>query len=54
MDAGEISIEHDHVISVDVHVRDRIMSVEREVDGHPLTAQPVRHRRGEPSMIFHN
>jgi hypothetical protein len=49
VDAGQVPVQHDHVVVVDHGTVEAGRAVERDVDGHPVAAQPdgdgLRHLR---------
>ena len=52
VDARQVTVEHDDVIVVDGRVRERVGTVEGEVDRHALVPQPVGDRGGQALVIF--
>ena len=49
---GQVAVEHDDVVVGDGRVRERVVAVEGDVDGHPLTPQAVGNRLGEALVVF--
>ena len=52
VDAGQVAVEHDHVVGVDPGALERGPAIEGDVDGQGLTTEHVRDRLGELLMVF--
>ena len=52
--AGQVPVQHDHVVAGHGDVVKRFLPIASEVHGHPLVPQPGRHRLGESLVIFHD
>src|SRR5262249_39168953 len=50
--AGQVSVEHDHVVVVEQGPLKPGRAVERDVDGHPRLAQPGGDRLGHLLIVF--
>ena len=50
--AGQVAVEHHHVVVVDRQLRAGVVAVEGDVDGHAFPAQPDGHRLGEHLVVF--
>ena len=50
--AGQVAVEHDHVVTADGGLGERVAAVEGDVGGHALAAQHGRDRQGELGMIL--
>ena len=49
VDAGQIAVQHDYVVARCGDVRERVVAVEGNIDGHTLAAQPGRDRQSPTS-----
>jgi len=52
VDAGQVPVEHDHVVVDHRRSRQRVGPVVRDVDGNPLAAKHARDRLSELDVIF--
>ncbi len=52
VDAGQVPVQHDHVIPVDGGLGERVAAVEGHVDGHALTAQYGRYRQRQLGVVL--
>ena len=52
VEARQVAVEHEHVVADDPRLDQRVGSVRREVDGHPLPPQPARDRIGQPPFVL--
>jgi len=52
--AWQVSVEDDDVVAIDGHMRDRVGTIERQIDRHPLPPQAFSHGRREPPVILDN
>jgi len=50
--AGQVAVQHHHVIAVDRQALQGRIAVQGYVDGHPLPAQPGRHRPGQHLVVL--
>jgi hypothetical protein len=50
--AGQVPVQHHHVVAVHREPVQGIVAVEGHVDGHPAAAQPGGHRPGQPVVVF--
>ena len=50
--AGQVTVEHEHVVVGEREVGERVVAVERYVDGHALAAQPGGDRVGQLGVIL--
>ena len=50
--AGEIPVQHHHVVTAGPQASQGVVAVQRHVDDHPVAAQPRRHGPGQPLVIF--
>jgi hypothetical protein len=50
--AGQVAVEHDHVVVVDAEALQRGVAVERDVHGVGVVAQPLGDRLGEHPLVF--
>ena len=50
--AGQVAVEHDHVVVVDERARQAGLAVERDIDRHPRVTQPGRDRLGQLLIVF--
>jgi hypothetical protein len=50
--ARQVAVEHEHVVAHDARLGQRRLPVARQVDRHPLPAQPARDRVGQPQLVF--
>ena len=50
--AWQVPVEHEHVVVGERQVRERVVPVERDVDGHALAAQPCGDRVGKLGVIL--
>ena len=50
--AGQVAVEHEHVVVGEREVRERVVAVERDVDGHALAAQARSDRLGQLDVIL--
>ena len=50
--AGQVPVEHDHVVVGERDPPERLTAVERDVDSHPFAAQHGRHGFGQAWMIL--
>ena len=48
----EIAVQHHDVIVDNCGAGERLLAIERKIDGHPSTPQTPRDRQGKPGMIF--
>jgi hypothetical protein len=46
VDPWQVSVENQNVVANDARLDERVGAVRREVDRHPLAAQPARDRIG--------
>jgi hypothetical protein len=50
--AGQVAVEHHHVVAVDPQPGQGVVAVEGDVDGHTFPAQPDGHGPGEHLVVF--
>jgi hypothetical protein len=51
---GEVAIEDDHVVAVEVESRRCLKSVVGDVDGHALVAEPFEDDIGQRAGVFND
>ena len=52
MGAGEVAVQHHHVVAVGAETSEGVVAVERHVDDHPVAPQPGRDCPGQPLVVF--
>ena len=52
VDAGQIPVQDDDVVVGDLHLRQRLSAVPRDVDRHRLATQPQCYRIGEVGLVL--
>ena len=52
MEAGQVAVEHDHVVVVDERARQASLAVERDIDRHPRVTQAGRDRFGQLLVVL--
>ena len=52
VDAREVTIEHEHVVANHARLDQRLLAVRRQIDGHPVAAQPAGDGLGQPELVF--
>ena len=52
VDVGQVAVQHDHVVVDDGRALERLIAVERDVDGESVAAKAARERLGEPGLVF--
>jgi hypothetical protein len=52
--AGQVAVEHDHVVAGDRGLLVPVHPVVRDVDRHALAAQPPGHRVGQSGLVLHH
>ena len=50
--AGQVAVQHDHVVAVDGGTVQGSPAIKRHVNGHPLAAQHVSDRLGQLLVVF--
>ena len=52
VDAGQVAVEHDHVVAVQVQLGQGVGAVVADVDGHPLVPQAAGDGGGQHGLVL--